>query len=207
MLQPQRDEEFRVEILLLRWLHWIKIFCGKIVIILGNIFLYFPNLLNSIFGQKLEYCNLYLLKWFYGVCPWFFPLLKDFHVNLVFLCGCFVLRCLRGFVYFLSCLGLFKFNSHKDSSKSQQTMPSLVSTWHPIEKKFKMLIIPKENATASKPSNSNFEPNPKVTTDPNKVMIKTVSNMNFLNVQVYTQPNASPSKSGHPKPSLLITNP
>lgn len=54
MLQPQRDEEFRVEILLLHWLHWIKIFCGKIVIILGNIFLYFPNLLNSILGKNLS---------------------------------------------------------------------------------------------------------------------------------------------------------
>ena len=69
-----------------------------------------------------------------------------------------------------------------------------------------MLIIPKENATASKPSNSNFEPNPKVTTDPNKVLIKTVWNMNIHNVQVYTQPNAFPSKSVHPKPSLLIPN-
>lgn len=174
VLQPQRDEAFRMEILLLHWFHWIEIFWGEIVIILGNLFLYFPNLLNSIFGHKLEYSNLYLLQQFRGICPWFFPLLKDFHVNLIFLCGRFVLRCLRGFVYFLSCLGYFKFNSHKDSTKSQQTMPSLGSTWHPIENQFKMLIIPKENATASKPSNSNFEPNPKVTTDPNKVLIKTV---------------------------------
>ena len=61
MLQPQRDEVFRVEILLLHWFHWIEIFCGEIVIILGNLFLYFPNLLNSLFGHKLEYSNLYLL--------------------------------------------------------------------------------------------------------------------------------------------------
>lgn len=61
MLQPQRDEAFRMEILLLHWFHWIEIFCSEIVIILGNLFLYFPNLLNSIFGHKLEYSNLYLL--------------------------------------------------------------------------------------------------------------------------------------------------
>ena len=61
VLQPQRDEAFRMEILLLHWFHWIEIFWGEIVIILGNLFLYFPNLLNSIFGHKLEYSNLYLL--------------------------------------------------------------------------------------------------------------------------------------------------